>query len=63
MAKMLSWLGRQKPIVKSLEQNPHPPADTLLDARTVAFEVEAKRILDGVSVTSGAGEFIGLVGP
>ena len=63
LAKMLSWLGRQKPIVKSLEQNPHPPADTLLDARTVAFAVEAKRILDGVSVTSGAGEFIGLVGP
>jgi len=63
LAKMLSWLGRQKAIEKSMEQNSHPPADTLLEARTVAFAVEAKRILDGVSVTSGAGEFIGLVGP
>ena len=66
LAKMLSWLGRQKPqkvIDKSLEQNSQPSANTLLDARTVAFAVEAKRILDGVSVASGAGEFIGLVGP
>ena len=63
MAKMLSWLGLRK----SIEQNSHPPADTLsntlLEAQAVAFAVEAKRILDGVSVTSGAGEFIGLVGP
>ena len=59
VARMLSWFGRQKPH----EQNSHAPPDTLLDAQGVAFAVEAKKILDGVSVTSGAGEFIGLVGP
>ena len=34
-----------------------------LEAEAVDFAVDAVRILDGVSVTSGAGEFIGLVGP
>jgi len=59
VAKMPSWLRRHK----NIHQNSHPPADTLLEAQAVAFAVEAKRILNGVSVTSGAGEFIGLVGP
>ena len=56
---MLSWLGRKK----TTEQNGYPPADALLEAHAVAFAVDAKRILDGVSVTSVAGELIGLVGP
>ena len=56
---MLSWLGRQK----NIEGNSHPSQNTLLEAEAVAFEVEARRILDGVSVSSSAGEFIGLVGP
>ena len=60
---MLPWLGRKKGIEQSMEQNSHPAPDTLLEAKTVAFAVEAKRILDGVSVNSGVGEFIGLVGP
>ena len=67
MANMSNWFGRKKAQKNSLqttdEENGHRPEDTLLDAKAVAFAVEARRILDGVSVNSGAGEFIGLVGP
>ena len=59
VAKMLSWLGRRK----TQDQNSHPQADTFMEAQDVDFAVDAVRILDGVSLTSGAGEFIGLVGP
>ena len=59
VAKMLSWLGRQK----TQDQNSHLQADTFMEAQDVDFAVDAVRILDGVSLTSGAGEFIGLVGP
>ena len=59
VAKMLSWLGRRK----TQDQNSHPQTDTFMEAQDVDFAVDAVRILDGVSLTSGAGEFIGLVGP
>jgi iron complex transport system ATP-binding protein len=56
---MLSWIGRKKRI----EQHSHHQEDTLLEAESVTFAADAMRILDAVSVTSAAGEFIGLVGP
>ncbi len=38
-------------------------AQAALAATDVAYQVEAARLLDGVSITAARGEFIGLIGP
>ncbi len=41
---------------------PAQPAPTL-EARGISFSVEAKRLLDRVSLQAGRGQFVGLIGP
>ena len=59
MRKKFSWFDR--PIGN--KHDPPSPSESILETRAIAFTVEAQKILDGVSITSGHGEFIGLVGP
>ena len=59
MRKKFSWFDRPH----GNKQDSLSRDEGILEARAIAFTVEAQKILDGVSITSGQGEFTGLVGP